>query len=505
MNNTEEYKAYLNNLILSDEIKRMGICFKTPNKKYFYDTGTGKVMECTEEEYLFLEKMFHTEKECLNEDENQEIIYALLKENLLQHKEVKKLYTRDHGENLEFNIKHNLTQINLEVTEKCNLRCKYCIYNENCTTNRNFGYKDMSLEIAKASIDYTAEHAGDDIAVTFYGGEPLIKFDLIRWCVEYSKERLKGKNLTFNLTTNLTLMTKEMAEYFASIENFSLLCSLDGDEQSHNAYRIYKNGQGSFSDAIRGFKLLVEAMKESAGVRVSVNGVFAPPYTLEHVQRIYKFFDELEWLPKDMKIALTYPSEGSLDDREEIKKLIYDREGESLVFNPLVEWDSEKISNTQKSLKHFNDDSLIKRMLKIHNRRIEEVPFTLHGFNACCIPGARRLFISTDGKLQVCERVGTSPSIGNIMNGGVNIDKVRKFYIEEYNRCSIEECRNCWAINLCGICYAMCYDENGCNAEIKSEVCWKERRAIKNILQEYYEIKENNPDFIDSLDEIQIM
>lgn len=82
MNNIEEYKQYLRNLILSDDIKRMGICFRTPNKKYFYDTGTGKIMECTEKEYLFLKQIFHREKECLDEDENQEIIaFKVLQEN----------------------------------------------------------------------------------------------------------------------------------------------------------------------------------------------------------------------------------------------------------------------------------------------------------------------------------------------------------------------------------------------------------------------------------------
>lgn len=243
---------------------------------------------------------------------------------------------RDHMENLESNIHNNLYQINLEVTEKCNLRCKYCIYNDDCTSNRNFGYRDMPLEIAKAGIDYAVENAGDDIAVTFYGGEPLIKFDLIKWCVDYAKKKLGDKNLSFNLTTNLTLVTKEMAEYLASIEKFSVLCSLDGDEESHNAYRVFKDGKGSFSAAIEGLKMLVEAMGDAAENRLSINAVFAPPYTIEHVHRIYDFFDKLDWFPRNMKVTLTYPSEGSVDDKEEIKELMYEKDGDYFVFNPLI-------------------------------------------------------------------------------------------------------------------------------------------------------------------------
>ena len=503
MKDIEEYKEHLSSLVENHEIGRMGICFTATDKLYFYDTGTGKIMECSEKEYVFLEKLFSEDTSSVYDAEYDELIQELMGENLIQLEKVEKLYTRDHVEDLEYNIKNNLYQINIEVTEKCNLRCKYCIYNDDCDSNRNFGSQDMSIEIAKASIDYAAANSGDDIAVTFYGGEPLIRFDLIKECVEYSKEKLKGKNLTFSLTTNLTLMTKEMAEYFASVKGFSLLCSLDGDKESHNAYRVYQDGRGSFDDAIRGMKYLVDAMQQEASRRVSINAVFAPPYSTEHVERIYTYFESIEWFPKEMRITLTYPSEGSLDDTEEIKKLIYEKDGESYVFNPLVEWNSKMIEEDSKKLTRFNDDSLIKRLMKIHNRRIEDVPFKLHGFNSCCIPGSRRLFISTSGELHVCERVGTSPMIGNIMDGGVDIEKVRKYYIDEYNERSIDDCKNCWAINLCGLCYAMCYDENGCNTEMKREECWKERRSVKKMLQEYFELKENNPAFIDSLDEIE--
>lgn len=504
MKDIDEYKRYLYELIEKDKVGRMGKCFKTESKLYFYDTGTGKILECTEKEYKFLEQMLRNDSECLKEEDNKTIL-ELMQNNLLQHSEIARLYTRDHMENLESDIHNNLYQINLEVKEKCNLRCKYCIYNDDCPSNRNFGYRDMPLEIAKAGIDYAVENAGDDIAVTFYGGEALIKFDLIKWCVDYAKKKLGDKNLSFNLTTNLTLVTKEMAEYLASIEKFSVLCSLDGDEESHNAYRVFKDGKGSFSAAIEGLKMLVEAMGDAAENRLSINAVFAPPYTIEHVQRIYDFFDKLKWFPRNMKVTLTYPSEGSVDDKEEIKKIMYEKEGDYFVFNPLIEWNSKMLSENRKSLTQFNDDSLVKRLLKIHNRRIEDKPFELHGFNACCIPAARRLFISTAGDLHVCERVGISPSIGNILDGGVDIEKVRKYYIDQYNERSIEDCKDCWAINLCGICYAMCYDENGCNEKVKREICWKERRAIKSILEEYYQLKEENPDYINSLDEIQIL
>lgn len=122
MKDIDEYKRYLYELIEKDKVGRMGKCFKTESKLYFYDTGTGKILECTEKEYKFLEQMLRNDSECLKEEDNKTIL-ELMQNNLLQHSEIARLYTRDHMENLESNIHNNLYQINLEVTEKCNLRC----------------------------------------------------------------------------------------------------------------------------------------------------------------------------------------------------------------------------------------------------------------------------------------------------------------------------------------------------------------------------------------------
>ena len=162
---------------------------------------------------------------------------------------------------------------------------------------------------------------GNEVAVTFYGGEPLLKFDLLKYAVEYSLKLMGDRKLTFSTTSNLTLMTKEMAEFIASIDGFTLLCSIDGPKEIHDKHRKYPSGKDSFEDAMRGLHFLVDAYKSrygdeykaKASNRINFNSVFTPPYSTEKVNNIQIFFDEMsDFLPLDSMKNITYPEEGSL-------------------------------------------------------------------------------------------------------------------------------------------------------------------------------------------------
>src|SRR5699024_5846365 len=105
-------------------------------------------------------------------------------------------------------------QLTIELTGNCNLRCKYCIYNDYYEGNRAFNTSNIDFETARKAIDYVYAHSAEDkLAITFYGGEPLINFKVMKQCIDYSLQNIKNKQLYFSFTTNLTLMTKEIAEY----------------------------------------------------------------------------------------------------------------------------------------------------------------------------------------------------------------------------------------------------------------------------------------------------
>ena len=113
--------------------------------------------------------------------------------------------------NYEELIQNELEQVTLELTEKCNLRCGYCIYNEACEKNRNFGERDMPESVALKAIDYAKRHSRKTpiLHIGYYGGEPLINYPVMIKSMKYALETITDRKLHFAFTTNAVLLTKE--------------------------------------------------------------------------------------------------------------------------------------------------------------------------------------------------------------------------------------------------------------------------------------------------------
>jgi len=487
----------------NNEIHRMGKLFDTNLNHYYYDTGTGKVLALDDDSCEIIHVLFDSnhirsfdqwvQTGLVSIHAMNKFASTVINEHLFRAYKLDRLYTNRHYEGLEHQVNEGLEQVILELTGRCNLRCGYCIYNEDCDLNRNFNDDDMSFEIAKAAVDYTAQHSKEKVAVTFYGGEPLLKFDLLKWVIEYSLETMKEKELSFSLTTNLTLVTKEIAEYLAAVPNLSVVCSLDGPEYVQNSYRKYANGYGSFSKAFKGIKLMGNAFASSRNI-LSINAVFAPPYTYDKLHDINSFFASLDFLPLNTDINISYASKGSVPETEPVadKKT----EGSSGVYNPMWNWMTAQSEN-QSSIRGDQNSiyaSLIEKILVgIENRFISDEPIEFSPFNGCCVPGARRLYVSTTGELFVCERMGNSPSIGNIFDG-IDFSNITRFYVHDYSKGSIEQCKNCWAVNLCSACYADNYTESGFNAEGKNRKCNSLRNSLVEDLVLYHSMRETAPE-----------
>ena len=95
----------------------------------------------------------------------------------------------------------------------------------------------------------------------FYGGEPLLNYKLIEQSVNYAKEIIRDKEISFSLTTNATLITPQIAKFLVENE-FEILISLDGPKDIHNENRIFINGNGSFNSTIEGIKVILECYKQ---------------------------------------------------------------------------------------------------------------------------------------------------------------------------------------------------------------------------------------------------
>ena len=159
----------------------------------------------------------------------------------------------------------------LHICHDCNLRCKYCFADEGAYhAARQF----MSFETAKRAIDFLIEHSGERrvLETDFFGGEPLMNFDVVKQTVLYGKEEAakRGKKFLFTLTTNGLLLKGEIAD-FLNEEFENVVLSLDGRPEVHDAVRKTANGRGSFDLC---FENIREFVKKRGDKKYYVRGTF---------------------------------------------------------------------------------------------------------------------------------------------------------------------------------------------------------------------------------------
>lgn len=509
--NIERHRESFHKLRNSNSFSRLGKTFSTRNEKYLLDTGTGKIFQINENVFNVLKCLFESDNfeelfslNLSREDLEfalNEIEEAVTNENILLAPPVQH-FIGPQTKDLELILDQAISQVTLELTERCNLRCGYCIYNESNVGIRNFGQRDMSFETARKAIDYIAKHADQKLSIGFYGGEPLLQYKLIQQCVEYAQETIKNKNINFAMTTNLVLMTKEKAQYFSNIENFVITASLDGPEDIHDEFRKFPDGKGSFSKAIQGLKNLVEAYKGKASTDLSINVVTEGPNYMEKYNRIHEFFSTTEWLPNDIVISSSYASHGvegseytgvySATDR-----VISDVNEKD--FNPLMVWSMEQRKNIEQNL--FSNNYIQRELIQIHKRPLNEKPFQYYKFNGCCVPGGRRVYVTTKGDFLPCEKIGNSPFIGHV-DKGIDIEVIKKHYVNDFMTEAVKYCNDCWAINICSSCYVDCYDENGVNFSLRHNSCRYTRYSLEKNLIWYHEILEHDPESLNYLNDV---
>ncbi|MCX4328712.1 MAG: radical SAM protein, partial [Lachnospiraceae bacterium] len=146
--------------------------------------------------------------------------------------------------------------LTLQVTQQCNLKCEYCPYSGGFY-NRQHSNKKMSFEMAKKAIDYYILHSYDIPAaqIGFYGGEPLIEFELIKEIVGYVASGYYGKEVKYFITTNATLLTEDKIDFLMD-NDFVLTISLDGPKQYHNKNRHKIDNSGSFDTVMENIAVL---------------------------------------------------------------------------------------------------------------------------------------------------------------------------------------------------------------------------------------------------------
>jgi len=356
-------------------------------------------------------------------------------------KEAGKLFTPDSFEPMAGELKQKtagvVKALCLHIAHTCNLNCAYCFASQ----GKYHGERAvMSYEVGKRALDFLMENSGTrrNLEVDFFGGEPLMNFQVVKDLVAYARsvEKERGKNFRFTLTTNGVLVDDDVIEW-ANRECSNVVLSLDGRKEIHDRFRVDYAGNGSWERIVPKFQKFVEAR---GGKDYYMRGTFthANPDFLKDIQQMLDLgFTELSMEP--VVCAAGDPSELTEEDL------------------PIVMEQYEKLA--EKMLEHDRQGK----------------PFTFYHYmidlagGPCiykrisgCGSGTEYMAVTPWGDLYPCHQfVGEERfKLGNIWDGVTNPE-----IQGEFAACNVyarAECRDCWARLYCsGGCAANAYHATG--------------------------------------------
>ena len=230
----------------------------------------------------------------LKNDYKEEVTKEDLKDvfsDLQELEENGTLFTKDVYKEGVIDFKKRQTVVKalcLHIAHDCNLACRYCFAGEGeYQGDRSL----MSYEVGKKALDFLVANSGSrrNLEVDFFGGEPLLNFDVVKKLVAYGREieKEKDKHFRFTLTTNGVLLNDDIIE-FANQEMDNIVLSIDGRKEVHNHMRPFKNGTGSYDFIIDKFKKVAESRNQQ---KYYVRGTFTHN-NLDFVEDVLHLADE---------------------------------------------------------------------------------------------------------------------------------------------------------------------------------------------------------------------
>ncbi|MBQ8441558.1 MAG: thioether cross-link-forming SCIFF peptide maturase [Clostridia bacterium] len=372
-------------------------------------------------------------------DVNEEEILGCI-EDIKALEAAGKLFSEDKYENLAYNFKNNSNVIKalcLHVAHTCNLNCSYCFASQ----GKYQGDRAlMSFEVGKQAFDFLIANSGTrkNLEVDFFGGEPLMNWDVVKQLVAYARsiEKEHNKNFRFTLTTNGVLVDDDVID-FCNKEMSNVVLSLDGRKEVNDHFRKNYAGEGSYDTIVPKFQ---EFVKRREGKNYYVRGTFTHN-NVDFTNDLFHMAD-LGFTELSMEPVVCPPNDPYALTKEDLPKLFEQYE------------------------------ILAKEMIK---RKKEGRPFTFYHYmldlkhGPCiykritgCGSGTEYMAVTPWGELFPCHQfVGDSKySLGNIWDGVTN-----KAVQDEFRSCNAyarPECKDCWAKLYCsGGCAANAYHATG--------------------------------------------
>lgn len=415
--------------------------FINDNDCYVYDTYTNRLLRVSKEIYCEISKLrkigIGEYRKLERSDRPYTDVIILMDKGLFKNSFIDQIKHPD-SKYLPEMADRCMNQLILGITNSCNFKCRYCQQAEGKILSSR---KMMDKETAFRSVDYLYEHSKDafSVTITFYGGEPLLNFELIKCIVYYSIDKFRTKKVMFNMTTNASLFDKIILDFLVA-NNFKLLISLDGDKIMQDKHRKYlHSGEGTFDTVWGNIQYIKDKYTDYFHSNISFNSVILHDENSENVMR---FFTDNDIAENVVTIR-----------KADMNGIDYNSSPISLKINA----DDKRLENEiyQSFIDRYSDKSLIS-------------PVWHH--NGPCVPAVRRIFVNADGKFYPCEKVDSDLSceIGTL-DTGINIKKATE--ILNVGELTEQECIKCWAVRFCNMCIRDCIDNGSLSRSVKMDHC----------------------------------
>ncbi|MCP4902435.1 MAG: radical SAM protein [bacterium] len=374
--------------------------------------------------------------------------------------------------------------LSLCMTEHCNLRCSYCPYTANIGSRRKHSRVRLPESVARQAVRLLREtlDESETPVIGFYGGEPLLNQSLVRSITRFARESFAPQTVTFNITTNGTVMNEGIARFL--IENdMQLLVSLDGPQELHDRYRVNPLGEGTYKRIIKTLSLLKHASPEYFSRRVRLNIVLAPPLDTDGIN---------EYLRTELPVSLQHCSVTLVDgsDTEFLQEHPFTSEDEAgtrfLRRRAEQAFISGEWSEDPLALLLFEKSLL--RLAFRNGRNVSGLRFIPTGQ---CLPGGHKLYVGVNGDLHMCERIDEGCSIGDV-DRGLQTRHVKRV-LGPFFDYALKNCGQCCALRLCGVCMESAAVQGRFDEQRMRSACEEARWRLQNDLVSYVRIVRQNP------------
>lgn len=456
--------------------------FRTINSHYIYDTNKNQIYPISKECSDILGKVKRGELSVPQAVAESDEVRDLCARGLLSDNRVETL-EHPYTSILHPLLTRRIQKVTLQLTQNCNFRCSYCHYTSNTGNQRLHANRKMPLDMAKDAIIFLREYSVDtpEVYIGFYGGEPLLEFDMLEELVLFAEKELAGKKINYTLTTNAVLLTDRIIEFFIQ-HHIDIMISLDGSKESHDKNRVFAaTGKGTFDSIIH--KLQEISVKYPAYFKkTTINMVMDPGIDFDEYTALFKQYPFM----KKVNVMSTIVDDIGSEVKNVYKEEFTAKERYHIFLRYLNVF--ERMPKNLCTPIFSSQNSVLKEIASTISER-DHLPQKAVP-SGPCVPGEVRLMVTVDGKFILCERVSeiSDPMcIGNIKDG---LDFKKIYDLLNVAQTTSEHCRNCWAFSLCNLCVKYSDKDNALSADSRLSYCAMSRAHAMDVLRKAAMLRE---------------